>query len=109
MCVMRVTLFVCYVFLFLVLSLRRFELFFALRFGIETVVVEVLVPVRVVCFISIKIIESIFVLWAMEPMRRVSAESVVMIARPMCKMPFSHRACWACCLKDTSFFSRGSS
>ena len=70
MCVMRVTLFVCYVFLFLVLSLRRFELFFALRFGIETVVVEVLV--RVVCFISIKIIESIFVLWAMEPMRRVS-------------------------------------
>ena len=58
MCVMRVTLFVCYVFLFLVFSLRRFELFFALRFGIETVVVEVLV----VCFISIKIIESIFVL-----------------------------------------------
>ena len=77
LCVMRVTLFVCYVFLFLVLSLRRFESFFALRFGIETVVVEVLV----VCFISIKIIESIFVLWAMEPMRRVSAESVVMIAR----------------------------
>ena len=58
-CVM-VTLFVCYVFLFLFLSLRRFELFFALRFGIETVVVEVLV--HVVCFISIKIIESIFVL-----------------------------------------------
>jgi len=57
-CVMRVTLFVCYVFLFLVLSLRLFELFFALGFGIETVVVEVLV----VCFISIKIIESIFVL-----------------------------------------------
>ena len=49
-CVMRVTLFVCYVFLFLFLSLRRFELFFALRFGIETVVIEVLVgTVPVLC------------------------------------------------------------
>jgi len=34
-----------------------------------------------VCFISVEIVESIIVCWAMGPIRRVPAKSVVMIAR----------------------------
>jgi len=64
-------------FFFFPFSFFELELIFAVSFGINRScrrTVEVLIVV-----IRVKIVESIIVCWAMEPMRRVSAKYVVLV------------------------------